>query len=98
MPLSSWWTMLECRQSLSNPPTSRRMHETTTAAECHKIQVGAMAYLELCDGTLQERDMFLSALEQELGWTRVDILNLQIRVAEILLDERCRRAGLGNLS
>ena len=64
------------------------MAETATAIDQDKIQAGAEAYLVLCRETVtvKERDEFLSRLERQLGWTQSEVLDLQIRAAEILLD------------
>jgi len=53
-----------------------------------KIEAGAVAYLELCAGTADEREAFLNSLEHQLGWTRSEMLDLQILVAGFLLDRR----------
>jgi hypothetical protein len=64
------------------------MAATMTAADDAKIQAGVDAYLELLkDGDGKEEEL-LQSLRDKFGWTLAEIIALQGRVVDILLEVR----------
>jgi|GEM_PF-5441637 len=62
------------------------MTEATTAADYDKILAGAKAYLDVHRDRPDKTGEFLDGLRCHLGWSPSEIMALQLRVADILLD------------
>jgi hypothetical protein len=60
-----------------------------TPADYAKIQAGVKAYLELSSNSPEQVEEFLHSLRRRFGWTPAEIVDLQTRVVDILLD--CER-------
>jgi hypothetical protein len=58
----------------------------TTASDYAKIQAGAAMYLEVFRDRPDKTGEFLESLRSRLGWSPSEIMALQMRVADILLD------------
>ena len=62
--------------------------QTLNANDQAKIQAGANAYLELSSDVPDKTEEFLSSLRHKLGWTPAEIIQLQTRVVDMLLERR----------
>jgi hypothetical protein len=65
---------------------SSDMTEPTTVADCDKILAGAKVYLDVHRDHPDKTGEFLDGLRCQLGWSPSEVMALQLRVADILLD------------
>lgn len=63
------------------------------AADHAKIQAGAAMYLEVLRDRPGKLDDFLAGLQRRLGWSPDEVITLQLRVADILLEVRQAAVG-----
>ncbi len=78
-------------------PTNRDLHlrmtEPTTASDYAKIQAGAAMYLEVLRDRPGKTDDFLASLRSRLGWSPDEVIAVQLRVADILLEVQQAAVG-----
>ena len=64
------------------------MSESTDAIAFSKIQAGATMYLEVLRDRPNKTEEFIGILQSRLGWSPSEVVALQTRVADILLEAR----------
>ena len=69
------------------------MTEATTATDYAKIHAGAAMYLEVLRDRPGKLDDFLASLRSRLGWSPDEVIALQLRVADILMEVQQAAAG-----
>jgi hypothetical protein len=69
------------------------MSEATTATDFAKIHAGAAMYLEVLRDRPGKTDDFLAGLRCRLGWSPDEVIALQLRVADILLEVQQAAVG-----
>ena len=69
------------------------MSDATNAADHAKIQAGATMYLEVFRDRPDKTEEFLNCLRGKLGWSPSEMIALQTRVADILLEHGKKELG-----
>jgi len=60
--------------------------ETTPATDHLRTQVAAIAYLDLCKHTPAKAEEFIADLQHRLDWTPAELVQVQMRAVEILME------------